>query len=162
MEGRRCGAQTSSGNPCKQKVPEGAEHCWMHRGAQCAVCLACMGGPSPTRKLGCGHEFHSKCVDRWKASCTSPDPTCPVCREPFDVPTYRCRLIIERVAPPTDRRVTDFETQNVAPIVEGFGLDFRALFAPNAHGRFYTDIHFDIDPTEVLEDVLRTLGLPTA
>jgi hypothetical protein len=57
--------------------------------------------------------------------------------------------------------VTDFETQNVSSIVEGFGLDFRALVSPN-HGRFYTDIHFDIDPTEVLEDVLRSLGLPTA
>jgi hypothetical protein len=82
-----------------------------------------------------------------------------MCRVPFDVPTYRCRLIIERVAEPVERRVTDFETQNVMSIVEGFGLDFRTL-VPNMHSRFYTDIHFDIDPTEILEDVLRELGLP--
>jgi hypothetical protein len=44
-------------------------------------------------------------------------------------------------------------------IVEGFGLDFRTLVPGNA-GRFYTDIHFDIEPTETLEEVLRELGLP--
>lgn len=154
-----CGALTLSGTPCKQKVGAGNERCWQHRGPQCSVCLACMGGQNTTRTLGCGHEFHTKCVERWKQSCTGPDPTCPMCREPFDVPTYRCRLIIERVAPPTERRVSEFETQNVMSIVEGFGLDFRSL-VPNTHGRFYTDIHFDIDPDEVLEEVLRELGLP--
>jgi hypothetical protein len=55
--------------------------------------------------------------------------------------------------------VTNFETQNVMSIVEGFGLDFRALVPGNA-GRFYTDIHFDIEPNEALEEVLRELGLP--
>jgi len=155
-----CGALTLSGTPCRQKLREGQERCWQHRGTACSVCLACMGGQSATRKLGCGHEFHTRCLDRWKASCTGPDPTCPMCREPFDVPTYRCRLIIERVASdPPDRRVTNFETQNVMSIVEGFGLDFRALVPGNA-GRFYTDIHFDIEPNEALEEVLRELGLP--
>jgi hypothetical protein len=157
MEGRQCGALTLTGSPCKQKIHGDQERCWQHRGTQCSVCLACMGGQSTTRKLGCGHEFHTKCLDRWKTSCTGPDPTCPMCREPFDVPTYRCRLIIERVATgPTDRRLVDFDTQNVMSIIEGFGLDFRSLIPTSQ----FTDIHFDIDPTEVLEDVLRELGLP--
>jgi hypothetical protein len=64
------------------------------------------------------------------------------------------------MADPPDRRVTNFETQNVMSIVEGFGLDFRSLIPGGATGRFYTDIHFDIEPTEILEDVLRELGLP--
>jgi len=159
MEGRTCGSLTLSGSPCKQKVHGDQTKCWQHRGSQCSVCLSCMGGQSSTRKLDCGHEFHIKCLDRWKQSCTGPDPTCPMCRVPFDVPTYRCRLIIERVLPPNDRRVSDFETQNVMSIVDGFGLDFRSL-APTTQGRFYTDIHFDIEPDEILEDVLRQLGLP--
>jgi hypothetical protein len=84
-----------------------------------------------------------------------------MCREPFDVPIYRCRLIIEKVmAEPPERHVTNFETQNVMSIVEGFGLDFRSLIPGGAAGRFYTDIHFDIEPSEILEDVLRELGLP--
>jgi hypothetical protein len=46
-------------------------------------------------------------------------------------------------------------------IVEGFGLDFRSLVPGGiGAGRFYTDIHFDIEPSEILEDVLRELGLP--
>jgi hypothetical protein len=66
------------------------------------------------------------------------------------------------MAEPPDRRVTNFETQNVMSIVEGFGLDFRSLIPAGAAGagRFYTDIHFDIEPSEILEDVLRELGLP--
>jgi hypothetical protein len=85
-----------------------------------------------------------------------------MCRVPFDVPTYRCRLIIEKVTDPPERHVTNFETQNVMSIVEGFGLDFRSLIPGGAAGagRFYTDIHFDIEPSEILEDVLRELGLP--
>ena len=44
--------------------------------------------------------------------------------------------------------------------MEGFGIDFRQLVP--AHGRLYTDVQFDIDPTEVLQDILRELGLPPA
>jgi hypothetical protein len=81
-----------------------------------------------------------------------------MCREPFDLPTYRCRLIIERVSD-NQRATSNFETQSVQDIVEGFGLDFRAL-VPSGAGRLYTDIHFDVEPTEALEEILRELGLP--
>ena len=81
-----------------------------------------------------------------------------MCREPFDLPTYRCRLIIERVSD-NQRATSDFETQSVQDIVEGFGVDFRAL-VPRGNGPLYTDIHFDIEPTEALEEILRELGLP--
>jgi Flp pilus assembly CpaE family ATPase len=81
-----------------------------------------------------------------------------MCREPFDLPTYRCRLIIERVSD-NQRATSNFETQSVQDIVEGFGLDFRAL-VPAGSGRMYTDIHFDVEPTEALEEILRELGLP--
>ena len=64
------------------------------------------------------------------------------------------------MAEPPERQVTNFETQNVMSIVEGFGLDFRTLLPGGIAGRFYTDIHFDIEPSEILEDVLRELGLP--
>jgi hypothetical protein len=81
-----------------------------------------------------------------------------MCREPFDLPTYRCRLIIERVSD-NQRAVSNFETQSVQDIVEGFGLDFRAI-TPSSGGRLYTDIHFDVEPSEALEEILRELGLP--
>jgi hypothetical protein len=114
---------------------------------------------SGTRKLPCGHEFHSKCIERWKRSCHG-DPTCPMCRESFDLPTYRCRLVIEKVEDGTSN-VTNFETSNIYPILQGFGLDIRDLIPDNSVGRFITDIHFDIDEDEDLNEVLRELGIPT-
>jgi len=82
-----------------------------------------------------------------------------MCRVPFDVPIYRCRLIIERVVD-NHRTITHFETSNVGNIVEGFGLDLRQLIPSGMPGRFYTDIHFDIQQDEVLSEILRELGLP--
>lgn len=150
-----CGATTLAGTPCKSRVHEGSEQCWIHRGPQCSMCF----GPlrQSLRELPCGHSFHTKCIDRWKRACTGPDPTCPMCRAPFDVPKYRCQLIIERV--PHDGRplVTNFETTNVSSIVNGFGLDFRAIA-----GHMIADIHFDVEAHEELDEVLRELGLPAA
>ena len=153
---RRCGSQTLTGGSCKIILREGQERCWQHRGTQCAVCLATMGGQSTTRKLDCGHEFHERCLNRWKLTCQE-TPTCPMCREPFDAPTYKCRLIIERSSDSL-RNITDFETANISSIVDGFGIQFRDL-VPN-HGRFLSDIHFDIEPGEILHNILRELGLP--
>jgi hypothetical protein len=82
-----------------------------------------------------------------------------MCREPFDVPTYRCRLIIERTGD-SFRHASDFETSNIVNILDGFGLQFRELVP--SQGRFLTDIRFDIDPDEVLNDILSELGLPEA
>lgn len=151
-----CGATTLQGNPCRSKVPLGQERCWIHRGPQCSVCFGTMT-PNTDRTLPCGHNFHTKCVDRWKRTCQG-DPTCPMCRAPFDLPLYRCRLIIERVPAEGTPLITDFSTNNVTSIVEGFGLDFRTLVPPN--GRFVTDVLFDIEEGEDLHDVLRELGLP--
>lgn len=82
-----------------------------------------------------------------------------MCRVPFDVPTYKCRLIIERMSDSV-RNITDFETSNLSTIMDGFGLQFRELVP--SQGRFLSDIRFDIDPEEVLQDILRELGLPGA
>jgi hypothetical protein len=155
---KRCGAQTLSGGTCRQKVKECQDRCWQHSGSQCSVCLCHMGGSTPTRKLDCGHEFHRKCLDRWKMTCTGPDPTCPMCRVPFDVPTYRCRLIIQRMS--DGQEVTEeFESNNIASIVEGFGIDFRVL--GHGHGEMIqSEIHFDIDEGELIANELLALGLP--
>lgn len=152
---RRCGAQTLQGTQCKRPVHGTRERCYFHTGPQCAVCLGSIT-PQMHRRLGCGHEFHTRCLERWKHSCPG-DPTCPECRAPFDVPAYRCRLIIERVSDGT-RVAANFDSSNIATIVEGFGVDFRQMFSHG--GRLYTDIQFDIEPGEVLQDILRELNLP--
>lgn len=151
-----CGAQTASGAECKHKVHGTEERCWLHKGPQCSVCYTPLTSRN-TRSLPCNHQFHTKCVDRWKRTCSPGDPTCPMCRTPFDLPTYRCRLTIERVSD-SNVSTTHFETSNITSIVEGFGLDFRAL-VPNGPGRILTDIHFDIDEGEDIREVLRELGI---
>jgi len=80
-----------------------------------------------------------------------------MCRTPFDLPTYRCRLTIERVSD-SNVSTTHFETSNITSIVEGFGLDFRALVS-DGPSRLFTDIHFDIDDDENIHEVLRELGI---
>jgi hypothetical protein len=151
-----CDATTLSGARCKNKATRGQTRCRVHVGPACSVCLTSLTLQG-TRELPCQHTFHTRCVDRWKRSCPG-DPTCPMCRTPFDVPTYRCRLIIERTSD-SQRAVSDFQSSNVQEIVSGFGLDFRSM-VPSDSGRFYTDIHFDIDTNEVLDEILRELGLP--
>lgn len=155
--GRPCGALTLKGGPCKIRVCGNQAHCHLHIGPQCSVCFNSMN-TTASRTLDCGHIFHQRCVERWKRTCPG-DPTCPMCRVPFDVPIYRCRLIIERVAD-NYRSTTQFESSNVLNIVQGFGLDFRNLMPNYNTGRMFTDIHFDIEPQEVLADILRELGLP--
>ena len=154
----RCGAVTQSGAPCKSKVPDGQERCWIHRGPQCSVCFGSMVTPQSNRTLPCNHTFHTRCVDRWKRTCHG-DPTCPMCRTPFDCPSYRCRLIIEKVPQNGGPIISDFITSNISSIVEGFGIDFRSII-PRPEARFELDVLFDIEADEDLNQVLRSLGLP--
>lgn len=155
---RHCGATTQTGTPCRLLKSAGKDHCWMHAGQTCSVCLGVMGPLGQTRTLGCNHVFHTRCLERWKNTCPV-EPTCPMCRVPFDQPLYKCRLIIERVQDGT-QAVDDFETRNIQEIVEGFGIDFRAFIPPGHQGRLFSDIRFDIEPNEVLEEILRDLRLP--
>lgn len=149
----KCGATTISGGTCKHPVPEGREHCWLHNGPQCSVCFNALSNRN-TRTLPCNHEFHTKCVDRWKRTCAPGDPTCPMCRSPFDLPKYRCRLTVERVNE-ANTFTTDFQTSNINSIVAGFGFDLREMLQG-----LYTDIHFDIDHDEDINYILQELGLP--
>ena len=79
-----------------------------------------------------------------------------MCRTPFDLPIYKCRLIIERVS---DSNVisTTFETSNIAPISHGFGLNIPMMF-PETH--LLAELRFDVEQNEILEEVLRELGIP--
>uniref|UniRef100_A0A1B0BMB3 RING-type domain-containing protein n=1 Tax=Glossina palpalis gambiensis TaxID=67801 RepID=A0A1B0BMB3_9MUSC len=45
----------------------------------CSVCLENFEFKQTVRKLGCSHEFHSQCVDKWLIL----KPTCPLCRAPL-------------------------------------------------------------------------------
>lgn len=44
---------------------------------QCAICLDAMKHNEAITKLGCGHRFHSECIER---SLRSGNANCPICR----------------------------------------------------------------------------------
>ena len=150
-----CTGQTASGARCRIRPGPGQTMCHLHREnpAQCSVCL--LGLNRSTRTLPCGHTFHLKCVDRWKRSCRN-TPTCPMCRAPFDVPKYRIRIVIDRVAEGT-HEVRSYVTSNVQTIQDEFGLDLRVL---EAHADASLNILFDLDEHEDLTEVLNSLGVP--
>ena len=79
-----------------------------------------------------------------------------MCRVPFDLPIYKCRLIIERTLD-GQRTISDFETSNISSIMDGFGIDLRTADRGTLQ---MTDIRFDIDIDEMIENVLTELGLP--
>lgn len=150
-----CLGVTAAGTSCRNRPGAGQTKCHMHRddGTQCSVCLQSLA--RATRTLPCGHEFHLKCVDRWKRSCRG-DPTCPMCRTPFDLPKYRVRIVVDRVAEGT-HEVRSYVTSNIHTIREEFGLDLRVL---EAHEEASLNILFELEDHENIEEVFSSLGVP--
>ena len=150
-----CTGLTTTGSRCRRLPGPGQTQCHLHKenGKQCSVCLLAL--TRNTRTLPCGHEFHLKCVDRWKRSCRH-TPSCPMCRAPFDVPNYRVRIVIDRVAEATTE-VRSYVTSNLQAIQEEFGLDLRML---DQQDQATLNILFDLENHENLEDFLRELNAP--
>ena len=151
-----CTGLTVSGVRCRNNPGQGQARCHMHKedGDQCSVCL--QGLSRLTRVLPCGHEFHIKCVERWKRTCRG-DPTCPMCRVPFDIPIYRIRIIIDKVDEQTTN-VISYTTSNIHAIRDEFGLDFRVL---DSHDDAALNILFELEEHENVDEIFRSLGIPT-
>lgn len=155
MSYKECGAQTTSGGTCKIRILQDQDLCWMHSGPQCSICFAPLTSRT-SRTLPCNHTFHIRCIERWKRNCMPADPTCPMCRTQFDLPSYRCRLFIERVSD-SNVQTIDYVTSNLQAMSQGLGINFPTLLPPTE--RFTSEIHFDIDPNEDLRTVLNELGI---
>ena len=90
-----CTATTIKGTPCRKNAVDGKNFCHVHLDPkECSICLTSILSRTSrnSRTLPCGHNFHIKCINRWKRTGNS---TCPVCRKEFDVPQYKVTLIIE-------------------------------------------------------------------
>ena len=79
-----CPAVTKKGTPCTARCTEGGDRCGRH-GPKCdpKTCGICLDDyKSRGKKLGCGHEFHPKCIKGWFDQCDRDcNPrTCPTCR----------------------------------------------------------------------------------
>lgn len=144
-----CTATTRMGVRCKLRARSGETTCSRHAvvSPQCPVCLSDMS-MSTSRTLDCGHVFHTRCLERWKRT----SRTCPMCRVPFDQPTYKVRVSVQRIA---DNHVASetYTTSNVSGIVSAFGMD------PLIDPRFITDILFEIAGNESMSEVFNELGI---
>lgn len=150
----RCGHTTLAGSQCKNKVAQDGAPCRMHTETnQCAVCFS--GLVRNLRTLPCGHAFHQRCIDRWKRSCRA-EPTCPMCRVPFDLPTYRVAISIKNISQGTVES-SEYTTSNIQGIQNEFGLDMRML---DMHQDTTLNIVFDLDEDEELREVLAAIGVP--
>jgi hypothetical protein len=75
-----------------------------------------------------------------------------MCREPFDLPEYKIRITIQRMA--DQHTLTGwYTTSNVSNMVNNFGID--AFTDP----RYLTDIFFEIGFGESLNQVFSELGI---
>jgi hypothetical protein len=152
MEDRRCTGLTRLGAQCRRNSNAGSDRCGLHQeGDQCSICMTNML-PRSSRQLPCSHTFHVRCIDRWKRS----SRTCPMCREPFDQPLYNVTITIQCTADGQSATET-YTTSNIQGIIHSFGISQNML---NDMGRrTVTDINFDIEFNEILEEVLRELGV---
>ena len=148
---QRCQATTQKGVQCRRGSAPGCTTCTQHSGDSCPVCLTAMSDGT-SRRLDCGHTFHSRCLERWKRTST----TCPMCRTPFDQPQYRVSISVQHLSSNTVTR-DSYVTSNIGQMFSTFGI-------PPLQPRFITDIFFDIGFDEFIDDVFREIGvrIPTS
>jgi hypothetical protein len=79
-----------------------------------------------------------------------------MCREPFDQPIYNITITIQSSVDGNTATET-YTTSNIQTMIESFGLSETAIL--DVSRRTVTDINFDIEFGEVLEEVLRELGI---
>ena len=139
-----CTGICKNGMKCKRI---GSLRCFQHQDNQCSICMENMS-TSNSRELGCTHKFHKRCLERWKRT----SRTCPMCRVPFDTPTFRISINIQCIHN-GQRTLHTYDTTDISNILESFGLD------ENLMDRSIADISFDIEHNESIDDVLRSLGV---
>lgn len=140
-----CGATRGDGGTC-QRVGK----CPWHN--ECPVCLLNIKRDD-LHRLGCGHAFHEVCINRWK---TTGHRTCPICRVEFVKPEYRVMLTVSRTSDgatgTTRTTMTDAATEIFHRM---FQLDLESIQDES----IMTDIQFDVENRETLNDILREIGI---
>ena len=148
-----CGAETTSGQPCKSKVPGEGHRCKWHRpisdaDPNCSVCMEYMTDRN-CREISCGHKFHKKCLHKWKLE---GNRTCPLCREPFDVPQFTVKVTI---TPNTEefRQAEFYASESASDIFDALGL-----YQPN-YTEIGTQMTLEADDLNNLRSVLERIGI---
>ena len=63
--------------------------------SECPICLKKIDHTNKIQLTSCGHEFHSECILTWNN--VSPDPRCPICREPMNLPKNDSKKVVYNI-----------------------------------------------------------------
>lgn len=83
------GWNKSKGCRCEYRAKGESDFCGLHKqfeGDTCSICLEDVTSKYTSRKLKCGHMFHSICLARWLNSGNENAHCCAMCRKPWRVP----------------------------------------------------------------------------
>lgn len=143
----RCGHTTRSGRPCKIRVPEQGQRCFVHAQGreECSICQENIH--SACKTLPCGHEFHRKCILDWK---NRGHHTCPMCRQSFCDPPqkYRITVTIQNL----QRNVTrTFDIQRIPQFI----IDMNIV----DEDAYVTEAFIDVATEDALRVVLNDLQI---
>ena len=83
------GWNKSKGCRCEYRAKGKSNYCGIHEPLSpttCSICLDDVTSKSSSKKLKCGHLFHSTCVARWLNSGNENAHCCATCRTPWRAP----------------------------------------------------------------------------
>ena len=117
----------------------------------CAICLNPARKTRRTKELHCGHIFHNSCISKWKSA------ACPVCRRNTNALTkYKVTIIIENNYENMRTEDSNLTDSTVLTILDRF--NFLNIDVPST----ITEIDFNIESNDLLQEVLSDFGIDTA
>lgn len=138
----RCTGTTVSGNRCKRGA-----NCHIHK-EPCSICLY-NSTKNTTRRLPCGHEFHTACIEKVKESGSN---QCPLCRRLFDISQFKVSL---KIVNTQANRETEAEipSETIHSIIDGLNFDFLDFT------NHLTEFEFSMDTLTDLQTLLNDIGV---
>ena len=111
----------------------------------CNICLNPVRSTRSTRELGCGHRFHTQCIDCWT------EPTCPVCRRNTNaLNKYKVTISIEN-----NHTSNILEESNLSNSVV---LSILSQFFTEEPEAMLTEIDIDFATDQSIQNFLETIG----
>ena len=151
----QCGAPTASGGTCRSAVSGSGSRCGWHtvvsgEHSQCPICMEDIYVRN-CKKLPCEHNFHKKCLDKWKME---GNRTCPLCREPFDLPQFRVKIEIDPINDGVRTyRSRTFEEPNVIQHI----MESSDIVSNDPNVR--TELTLEAEDIQSLRRVLEQIGI---
>lgn len=87
----------------------------------CSICLNEVKQTRHTRKIRCGHIFHTHCLEKWEEKGKN---TCPVCRKVFNAKNFHVQMTVTNNFTGYSNTLTLSNTQ-MFNVFDVFDMDFE-------------------------------------